>query len=86
MTSQSPDVSGDVAKEKIPALPARWPQCAEEFITRDRKWPLPWLLEKVVEAGCHVIGALGGNQVGKYLLECVLKSKYFIFLGFKKLN
>ena len=40
----------------VPALRTRgWPEVAREWISRDRKWPSPDTVHKVIQEGCHLV-------------------------------
>lgn len=40
----------------VPALKTRgWPEVAREWISRERKWPSPDIVNKVIQEGCHLV-------------------------------
>ena len=40
----------------VPALKTRgWPAVAMEWISRERKWPSPEIVNKVIQEGCHLV-------------------------------
>lgn len=40
----------------VPAFRTRgWPEVAREWISRERKWPSPDIVNKVIQEGCHLV-------------------------------
>ena len=55
-TAKSNEYKRKEGVDLVPALRSQgWPKVAEEWITRDRKWPSPEMVDKVIQEGHHMV-------------------------------